>query len=194
MCVDMLAFPGHKSLFGPQGTGGLYIRQGLKLKTIIQGGTGSDSESLLQPMSLPEKFESGTLNTPGLAGLAAGLQFILEKGIEEIERRETFLVNQLIEGINNINNIRLIGPGKNHSRGNAVSVCIENKSPADAALLMDTAFNIAVRSGLHCACDAHRSIGTLDAGGTIRISPNYFNTKDDINICLNALKFCAEGK
>ena len=194
MCIDMLAFPGHKSLFGPQGTGGLYIRQGLELKTIVQGGTGSSSELLSQPESLPAKLESGTLNTPGLACLAAGIQFILEKGISEIVKREASLINQLIEGINNINRIRLIGPGINQDRGSVVSLCIENKSPADAALMMDSAFNIAVRSGLHCAADAHRHIGTLDTGGTVRISPNYLNSEEDIKTCLNALEICATSQ
>ena len=193
MCIDMLAFPGHKGLLGPQGTGGLYVRQGLRLKTIMQGGTGNDSELLSQPESLPEKFQSGTLNTPGLAGLAAGIHFILEKGIGEIQQHETSLINQFIEGISNMDRIRLIGPEMNQNRGSVVSVLIENKPPADVAIMLDTAFNIAVRSGLHCASDAHRKIGTLDKGGTIRISPNYLNTKEDVDICLNALELCTKS-
>jgi cysteine desulfurase family protein len=193
MSIDMLAFPGHKGLLGPQGTGGLYIRPGLELKTIIQGGTGSKSESLSQPESMPDRFESGTLNTPGLAGLAAGVRFILEEGTEKIEQVEADLTRRLIEGINAINAIRLIGPGLNQNRGSVVSVCLEKTSPAAAALMMDSAFQIAVRSGIHCAADAHRSAGTLENGGALRISPNYFNTPRDIDICLEALEFCAKG-
>ena len=193
MCVDMLAFPGHKGMMGPQGTGGLYIRPGLGLKTIIQGGTGSKSESLSQPDTMPERFESGTLNTPGLGGLAAGIRFIQEKGIGKIERAEADLVKRLVEGINTIKGIRLIGPGLNQSRGSVVSVCLEKTHPAAAALAMDSAFQIAVRSGIHCASDAHRSAGTLENGGAIRISPNYFNTPGDIDLCLEALEFCAKG-
>ena len=223
MKIDMIAFPGHKGLFGPQGTGGLYIRPGLELGTIIQGGTGSVSESLRQPESSPEKYESGTLNTPGLAGLAAGIRFILETGIEQIDKRETHLVNRLIEGICAIDSVSIIGPdaigqgavgqgnigqgnigqcvieqgiigpGGAKSRGNVVSVRIESISVPDAAVIMDTAFNIAVRGGLHCASDAHRSAGTLETGGTIRISPNYFNSEADIDYCLAALESCAKG-
>ncbi|MDR1802241.1 MAG: aminotransferase class V-fold PLP-dependent enzyme [Treponema sp.] len=193
MRVDMLAFPGHKGLLGPQGTGGLYIRPGLELKTIIQGGTGSESESLSQPETMPDKFESGTLNTPGLAGLAAGIRFIMEEGIEKIEQAEAGLTKRLIEGINAIRGIRLIGPGMEQNRGNVVSVCLEKTSPAAAALMMDSAFQIAVRSGIHCAADAHRSAGTLENGGALRISPNYFNTPRDIDICLEALEYCAKG-
>jgi cysteine desulfurase family protein len=193
MHIDMLAFPGHKGLLGPQGTGGLYIRPGLALKTIIQGGTGSKSESLSQPQSMPEKFESGTLNTPGLAGLAAGIRFILEEGIEKIERTEADLTKRLIMGINALSAVRLIGPGLNQSRGSVVSVCLEKAPVAEAALTMDSAFQIAVRSGIHCAADAHRSAGTLENGGALRISPNYFNTPSDIDRCLDALEFCAKG-
>ena len=122
MRVDMLAFPGHKGLLGPQGTGGLYIRPGIELNTIIQGGTGSKSESLSQPETMPDRFESGTLNTPGLAGLAAGIRFILGEGIGKIEQAEAGLTKRLIEGINAISDIRLIGPGLNQNRGNVVSV------------------------------------------------------------------------
>jgi len=193
MRVDMLAFSGHKGLLGPQGTGGLYLRPGLALKTIIQGGTGSESESLSQPETMPEKFESGTLNTPGLAGLAAGIRFILEEGIEKIERAEAGLIKRLIEGINTLSDIRLIGPGLDENRGNVVSVCLEKTPAAAAALMMDSAFKIAVRSGIHCASDAHRSTGTLENGGALRISPNYFNTPRDIDICLEALEYCARG-
>ena len=190
----MLAFPGHKGLLGPQGTGGLYIRPGIELKTIIQGGTGSFSESLVQPESMPEKLESGTLNTPGLAGLAAGIQFILEIGIERIEQREAMLTSRLIEGINSIGGLKIVGPGLTANRGSVVSIRIEGTSSADAALMMDAAFNIAVRGGLHCAPDAHRSAGTLESGGTVRISPNYLNSEDDIDLCLSALEACAGEK
>ena len=192
MNIDLLAFPGHKGLLGPQGTGGLYIRQGISLKTIIQGGTGSDSELLEQPDTMPCKFESGTLNTPGLSGLAAGIRFILKHGIEEIERRESEFINQLTEGINGIDDIQLIGPVQGCDRGNVISIRIKSISPANAALMMDSVFNIAVRSGLHCAADAHRSIGTLESGGTLRISPNYFNTNNNMEQCLNALSLCAK--
>ena len=193
MCVDMLAFPGHKGLFGPQGTGGLYLNPAVNLRTIMQGGTGSNSESLQQPDAAPEKFESGTPNTPGLAGLAAGIRFILDLGIGEIESRESALTDRLIDGINAIPGIRLVGPGTGQNRGGVVSVCFDKMSPVEAALMLDSAFNIAVRSGLHCASDAHQSIGTLQTDGTLRLSPNYFNTEADIDRALTALAVCAQG-
>jgi cysteine desulfurase family protein len=193
MSVDMLAFPGHKGLLGPQGTGGLYVKPGLNLKTIIQGGTGSNSELLSQPNNFPEKFESGTLNTPGLAGLAAGIRFILETGVETITQREEVLTDRLLDGIKSLKGIRVTGSHDGQNRGSVVSLCFENLPPTDAAIILDTAYNIAVRSGLHCAADAHRHIGTLDSGGTVRISPNFFNTEEDIDNCLAALKTCAKG-
>jgi len=193
MHIDMLAFPGHKGLLGPQGTGGLFVRPGLGLKAFIQGGTGSKSESLSQPESMPDRFESGTLNTPGLAGLAAGIRFILREGIEKIVQAEADLTKRLIEGIGTLNSVRLLGPEPGQDRGSVVSVILEKTSPAEAALMMDSAFQIAVRSGLHCAADAHRSTGTLEKGGALRISPNHLNTAGDIDLCLNALELCARG-
>ena len=107
MCIDMLAFPGHKCLYGPQGTGGLYIRPGVKLNALKQGGTGSQSELLHQPEDLPDKFESGTLNVPGIAGLGAGIRFLMEEGQEKIEAREAELTGMLIEGLRSIPGVKI---------------------------------------------------------------------------------------
>jgi len=189
--VDMLAFPGHKGLLAPQGTGGLYVREGIEINTIIEGGTGSNSELLYQPDTMPSKLESGTLNVPGLAGLSAGIRFILEQDVENILTKEIALTQMLIDGLKSIDGMRLIGAEQNNS--GVVSVCFDRISPSEAALMMDASFNIAVRSGLHCAIDAHDYIGTLKSGGTLRISPNYFNTVDDIHKCLEALEICAKG-
>jgi selenocysteine lyase/cysteine desulfurase len=117
----------------------------------------------------------------------------MEEGIGKIEQAEAGHTKRLIEGINAIGGIRLIGPGMDRNRGNVVSVCLEKTPVAAAALMMDSAFQIAVRSGIHCAADAHRSAGTLENGGALRISPNYFNTPGDIDICLHALELCARG-
>ena len=185
MCIDLMAFPGHKGLLGPQGTGGLYIRNGLNIRSIFQGGTGSQSESLSHPENLPHKLEFGTLNTPGIAGLGAGIKFILEKGIDEIEKKERTLTERLIKGLQNINGVKIYGPDDwAVNRGNVVSICIENTTPGEFMLMLDCGYDIAVRSGLHCAIDAHKTIGTHDKGGTIRISPNYFNTETEIDTLL----------
>ncbi|MDR0705713.1 MAG: aminotransferase class V-fold PLP-dependent enzyme [Planctomycetaceae bacterium] len=188
MGIDFLIFSGHKSLFGPQGTGGLYLRPGLQLETIIEGGTGSRSELLEQPESLPDHLESGTPNTPGLAGLTAGIRFILETGIDVIAAKETQLVNRLLTGLAEIPGIRIIAPKPKFERGCIVSVQLKKFSPEQAASILDSSFGIAVRSGFHCAADAHRSMNTLENGGTLRISPNYFNENQHIDACLDALQ------
>ena len=187
MNIDLLAFPGHKSLLGLQGVGGLYIRQGIELKPILYGSTGSRSETLEQPKTRPDKYESGTTNTPGLAGLAAGVRFILEKGIDNIILEERLLLQKLIYGLMNIEGVKLLGPDLNYPRGNVVSIQIANREPAEIALILDSSFNIAVRSGLHCAADAHYQLGTLNNGGTIRLSFNFMNHESEIDTCLQAL-------
>ncbi|MDR1268399.1 MAG: aminotransferase class V-fold PLP-dependent enzyme [Planctomycetaceae bacterium] len=188
MFIDFLIFSGHKSLFGLQGTGGLYLRSGLRLETILEGGTGNYSELLEQPEQLPYRLESGTPNTPGLAGLTAGIQFILETGIETITEKETQLINRLLTGLAEIPEIRVIAPEPEFERGSVVSVQLKKFSPEQAASILDSGFGIAVRSGLHCAADAHRFMNTLENGGTLRISPNYFNENQHIDRCLDALR------
>lgn len=193
MNIDLLAFPGHKCLLGPQGTGGLYIRPGIDLEPLKQGGTGSRSELLYQPEQMPDKYESGTLNVPGLAGLAAGIDFLLKEGMDAIQEKEKKLTQQLVEGLSTIEGVTLYGPS-GINRGPVVSINIEGTEPQDAALLLDQVFGIAVRSGLHCAPDAHRTIGTLEQGGTIRISPGYFNSEADIQQCIEAVEAISKGE
>jgi cysteine desulfurase family protein len=188
MHIDLLAFSGHKSLFGLQGTGGLYLRPDLQLETLIEGGTGSQSESLEQPDILPYRFESGTPNTPGLAGLAAGVRFILETGIKTIAEKENRLIHRLLAGLNEIRGIRFLGTKPELERGSVVSVQLEKYSPEQAATILDVGFGIAVRSGFHCAADAHRSMNTSHCGGTLRISPNFMNNEQHIDACLDALR------
>jgi cysteine desulfurase family protein len=193
MNIDLLAFPGHKSLFGPQGTGGLYIHPCVPLETIFEGGTGSESDSLEQPYEGTERFESGTPNTPGLAGLAEGIRFILETGVSQIERRETELVERLLYGLQGIQSVRVIGPQKGCARGNPVSIQLTSHDPTQAAMILDSGFRIAVRSGLHCSVDAHRTMRTLEQGGTLRISPGFFNQERDIDLCVEAIRIiCGE--
>jgi cysteine desulfurase family protein len=188
MSIDCLLFSGHKSLFGPQGTGGLYLQPELELETIIEGGTGNRSELLEQPPQLPDRLESGTPNTPGLAGLTAGIQFIRQTSINTIATKETQLVNHLLKGLEHIPNIHVIAPNPECEQGSIVSVQLKKFSPEQAANILDSSFGIAVRSGLHCAADAHRAMNTIENGGTLRISPNYFNELQHIDLCLDALK------
>ena len=192
MCIDMLAFPGHKSIMGPQGTGGLYIGPDIDLQPMKEGGTGSRSELLTMPDMMPDRFESGTLNVPGIAGLGAGAAFVNETGVEAIAAKEKALINQLIAGLSAIPKVTVLAPGEGHPRGAAVSITIEAAEPQDIGLLMDQAFNIAVRAGLHCAPDAHTALDTIGSGGTIRISPGYYNTEEDIERCIDAVSQLAE--
>lgn len=184
--IDLMAFPGHKGLLGPQGTGGLYIRDGLVLGTLKEGGTGSQSELYDQPESKPERYESGTLNLPGLAGLAAGIKYILNEGQAAIERKEAMLTEQLMHGLSRIEGVRLYGPEYGKPRGSVVSMTFDTIQPEEAAIILDSEFNIAVRAGLHCARDAHETLGTINNGGVLRVSPGYFNTETEIMSFIDA--------
>lgn len=189
MNIDLLAFTGHKALFGPSGTGGLYIREGLekKIEPICVGGTGSRSEMEVQPDFMPDRYESGTPNTIGIAGLGAGVDFILSKGVAEIKAREEKLMKMFIDGVSNLPGIILYGQKSVLRRTPAVSFNIEGMDPAAVAMDLDEQFGIMARSGLHCAPAAHKTIGTYPAG-TVRFSFSYFNTEGQIIASLEALR------
>lgn len=188
MNIDMLAFPGHKCLFGPQGTGGLYIRQGVDLQPLKQGGTGSKSEMLLQPEQRPDRYESGTLNVPGIAGLGAGISFLAETGMDAVEAKEKALIQKLVKGLDSIAGVHLYGPGAGTVRGSVVSFTMKDQEPMMISLLLDQIFDIAVRAGLHCAPDAHALCGTLGTGGMVRVSPGFFTTEEEIDVFLDAVE------
>ncbi|WP_221252542.1 aminotransferase class V-fold PLP-dependent enzyme [Desulfuromonas versatilis] len=179
MGIDLLAAPGHKGLLGPQGTGFLYAREGLNPVPLIYGGTGGNSQSDLPPEQMPERLESGTLNTPGLAGLKAGIDFIRKEGIAAIRARETELLEHLLCALRGIPEVELYGPLEPHLHGGAVSFNLAGRDPAEVGFLLDHEHGILCRVGLHCAPDAHRTIGTFPRG-TVRVSPGYFNTLDEI--------------
>ena len=186
--IDMLAFPGHKGLLGPQGTGGLYIRKDLAVAPLTRGGTGSFSESPDQPEERPSAFESGTLNVPGIAGLGAGIRFIKETGIDNIHAREDVLRRLILAGLREIDGVRVYSPSADADAGCVISFTIDCMEPSEVSMIMNSQFNIAVRSGLHCAPYAHSMLGTLQSGGTVRVSPDYFNTEEEINIFLDAVR------
>ncbi|WIF95866.1 aminotransferase class V-fold PLP-dependent enzyme [Caminicella sporogenes] len=187
MNIDLLAFPGHKGLMGPQGTGGLYIREGLNLKQMKEGGTGSKSESLLQPEIIPDKFESGTPNTPGIVGLGAGIKFILDKGIENIRKHEEELTDYMLKKLAEIKKVKVYGPQDAKKQASVISLNIGDLDSSEVSYALDQVFNIAVRSGLHCAPLAHKIIGTFEQG-TVRFSIGYFNTKEDIDKAVEAIR------
>lgn len=192
MNISLLALTGHKSLMGPQGTGALYIEDGLVLDPFIEGGTGSLSEQLDQPEQLPDRFESGTLNLPGIAGLGAGLRLLEQAGIEAIREKDMALTRQLMAGLAGCPGITVCGPPSGHPRAAVVSFNIAGWDAQTVALVLDESFQIACRAGLHCAPDAHRLAGTLP-GGTVRLSPGFFNTASEIDRAIEAVMAIAHG-
>jgi cysteine desulfurase family protein len=183
--ADLVAMPGHKGLYGPPGTGALYVGEGVELAPLIEGGTGSVSEQDEQPERLPDRLESGTQNVPGIAGLDAGIEWILQTGVETIRRREEALVAQLWSGLREIPGVTLYGPAPGTDRAAVVSFNLEGWDPNDAAAVLEESFDIQCRPGLHCAPWAHRSLGSFPAG-TIRLSPGYFNTEAEVEAVVRA--------
>lgn len=190
--VDLLAVTGHKGLLGPTGVGALYVDDRLVLTPSRLGGTGSHSELLEQPAEMPDALEAGTLNTVGIAGLGAALQMLQRLGVEEVRRRESSLAATLIAGLGEIDGVRVHGPADLAQRVAVVSISVAGWDPMDAAAALDSSFGIAVRAGLHCAPLAHRSIGTFP-GGTIRLSPGYATTAEEIAAAVAAVRELAAG-
>jgi len=190
MKIDLLAFTGHKSLFGPQGTGGLYVREGLekRIAPLMMGGTGSRSEFEEQPDFMPDKFESGTPNTIGFAGLKAGAAFVLEQAIEVIRAREQQLTACFLEQLEALgNDVTVYGPKDSSKQTAVVSFNVKNISPSDAAYHFEENRGILCRPGLHCAPSAHRTLGTFPRG-TIRFSFSFFHTREDVDQAAAAVR------
>ncbi|MGJ0848131.1 cysteine desulfurase family protein [Tissierella praeacuta DSM 18095] len=191
MNIDLLAFPGHKGLLGPQGTGGLYIRDGIELDEIFQGGTGSISHSLEQPDVIPDKFESGTPNAPGIIGLGSGIKYIFEKGIDNIRKKEEELTRYFIEESQKIDGVILYGPLDIGYHAPVVALNIKDADSSEISYILDSKYDIAVRPGLHCAPLAHKTIGTFEQG-VVRFSFGYENTHEEIEFAIKALKEIAK--
>ncbi|MNM41787.1 aminotransferase class V-fold PLP-dependent enzyme [Clostridium intestinale] len=183
--IDLLAVPGHKGLLGPQGTGALIINKNVALKELKYGGTGSQSHSLEQPQFLPDKFESGTLNTPGIVGLNSGLKFIEDEGINNIRIKEKTLVDFLLGEFECMPFIECYGTNSKDSSA-IISINIEGMESSEVGKLLNKK-DIYVRTGYHCAPLVHKVIGT-EKRGTVRISPGYFNTLDEMKQLLIELK------
>ncbi|HJV47114.1 MAG TPA: aminotransferase class V-fold PLP-dependent enzyme [Bacillota bacterium] len=186
MNISLLAFPGHKGLYGPQGTGGLYIHPDLELEPLLQGGTGSHSESIDQPTTRPDCYESGTLNTVGIAGLGAGVDFVLETGIEKIRKKEHALTIRLMEGLEKIKDVSVHGQPKEIERAAVVSFSMSGLDASEVAFILDQQYGIAVRAGFHCSPLAHETIGTIQEGA-VRASFGYFNENQDVDAIIHAL-------
>ncbi len=188
--IDLLAFTGHKSLFGPQGTGGLYIRKGLEkiIDPLMTGGTGSRSEFEAQPDFMPDKYESGTPNTVGCAGLYAGVSFVLERAVEGIRAVEEKLTARFLSQMADMSGpVKIYGPNDVFKQTAVVSFNMAGISASDAALHFEERYGILCRAGLHCAPSAHRTLGTFP-GGAIRFSFGYFNTNQDVDTAVEAVR------
>jgi cysteine desulfurase family protein len=194
MNIDLLAFTGHKSLFGPQGTGVLYIRKGLdeQIAPLMMGGTGSRSEFEEQPDFMPDKYESGTQNAIGLAGLGAGIGFIRNAGVEVIRQKEMTLTKAFLDGAGALKGVRLFGPQDVEKRTAVVSFNIDGMVPSETAMRLDEDYGILCRPGLHCAPLAHRTAGTFPQG-TVRFSFGYYNTLDHVQTALQAIDEISRG-
>lgn len=190
MNIDILCFTGHKSLFGPQGTGGIYLRKGVELKPLMEGGSGSHSKLRRQPRDMPDLLECGTLNAPAIAALGAGVDFILKKGLENIRKHEKDIAEAFINGLKNIDEVKIYGP-ETEERTPVVAINIAEIDPSEISSLLDEEYSIAVRPGMHCAPLAHKSIGTYETGA-VRFSFGYFNTMKEISYAIEAIKDIAD--
>lgn len=183
---DMIALPGHKSLYGPQGTGALYVRPGINLSTLVEGGTGSNSKSRFNPSEYPDRLESGTLNTPGFAGLSAGIRFVLSEGIRTIYEYEHYLLSSLVSSLSNMDSIKLYSPVDLSRISNSVAFNINGMDSTTVADILNTKYNIAVRPGYHCAYPAHETLGSEESGA-VRVSVSYFNKIREIRYFIDSV-------
>ncbi len=187
MNIDMLAFPGHKGLYGPQGTGGLYVRGEIDLEPLIHGGTGSQSEAVEQPTTRPDRYESGTANTVGLAGLLAGVSFVLEKGVDQIHRHEWSLARKTLQLLSAIPGVEVYGPGIEVERVGVVSFNVQGADASEVAFILDQQYGIATRAGYHCTPLGHKTAGT-EATGAVRVSFGVFNTEEQVEQLIAAVQ------
>jgi cysteine desulfurase family protein len=185
--VSAFCFAGHKGLLGPEGTGGLWTAEGFDPEPLLCGGTGSDSASELQPAILPDRYEAGTQNAPALAGLLEATRFLARTGLEAVERREAALRDRLTRGLGSLPGLRMLGPEPGERAAPLVSIAVEGMPPSELATELGRR-GIAARPGLHCAPAAHRVLGTLESGGTLRLSPGFFTTEAEIDETLAAFE------
>jgi selenocysteine lyase/cysteine desulfurase len=194
--IDLLAAPGHKGLLGPLGTGFLYIRPGLEkiLRPLKEGGTGSISENDRQPDFLPDKYEPGSHNAIGIAGLSEGGKWVLDQGIEKLAAHDLDLVRMMIDGLSNIEGLTYYGPQGVRNRLGVFSVRIDGFEPYELAAVLESHYGILTRPGIHCAPLAHQAIGTTPFGGTTRLSFGPFLSKQDVKFAGDALAEIAMEK
>jgi len=192
--ADLLAAPGHKGLYGPLGCGVLYLRSGMEehLAAHRQGGTGTQSDEDVQPTQSPEKYESGNLNLAGIAGLHAGLGYLAEKTVEQIQQHEQQLTQSLRDALTAMDSVKLYGPADAAQRVGVVSFNIQGYDCREVASMLDTAYSIQCRAGVHCAPRMHAAMGTLPEGA-VRFAPGPFNTRAQIDTAIEAVQEISES-
>ena len=188
MHADVLAFTGHKGLMGPQGTGGFYVRKEVVslMNSLFEGGTGSMSADEEQPDFLPDKYESGTPNTVGIAGLGAGLRFIRHQGLQSIKLWEDNLTKKLLDGLLSLDKLTVYGLQDYTKQTGTISIGFSEHDEAEISFLLAQKYGIMARTGLHCSPAAHKTIGTFPQG-TLRFSIGYFNTEEEIEYTVESL-------
>jgi len=184
--IDILAFTGHKELYGPSGIGGLCIKNDIQIESLLHGGTGSKSEIETHPLFYPDRLEAGTLNTAGIIGLKAGIQYILDQGMNNILKKQIQLTDYFLGKLKEFESVIIYGPIETKERLPIVSLNIKDKTPSDVAYTLDNEFGIMTRAGLHCSPLAHKTIGTFPHG-TVRISLSCFTTQEDIDYTIDKI-------
>lgn len=194
--VDLLAAPGHKGLLGPSGTGFLYVRPGIEkiLRPLKEGGTGSISEQPMQPEFLPDKYESGSHNAIGIAGLAEGVRWVAEQTVEKLHGHDLDLVRTFLDGVSDVDGLRFFGPQGVRDRIGVFSVQMDGYDAHELAVVLETGYGILTRPGIHCAPLAHATLGTADCGGTTRFSFGPFLSKQDVKYATDALAEIASSR
>ena len=193
--ADLVAGSGHKGLMGPLGLGVLYVGERVQseLAPLVQGGTGTESELDEQPEQMPEKYESGNLNVVGIVGLAAALDHLEETGLSVVEQHLRDRTTELIEGFSEVSGLQLYGPADSARQVGVVSINVGSYDSQEVASILDHAYSIQTRAGLHCAPLMHRALESVDQGGTLRFSPGWFTTAEEIQIAVQAVAEIAES-
>jgi selenocysteine lyase/cysteine desulfurase len=189
--ADLIAFTGHKALLGPQGIGGLWVKNGVELNPLISGGTGSDSLSREMPAAFPDRFEAGSGNAPGMAGLLAGIEFLESEGVENLRRHELGLKHVLWEGLSGLSGIRVLSPPAPDGVG-IVSVVPKRMHPSELAEALDRQWGVMVRYGLNCAPEVHRILDTQEQG-VVRLSLGWCSTLQDVDQAIRGVDAITSG-
>ncbi|HEX5872685.1 MAG TPA: aminotransferase class V-fold PLP-dependent enzyme [Longimicrobium sp.] len=193
MGIDLLAFTGHKGLLGPQGTGGLWVREGIELPPALFGGTGGDSDSPDMPALLPDRLEAGSINGPGIAGLLAGVEWLMERGVDAVHRRESALKQRLWDALKATPGVVVQTPMHGEDGAGIVTITLDGIDPAEAALRLDLDFGVLVRAGLHCAPESHVLLET-EQTGAIRFSVGWATTEAEVDRAAAAVARVVETK